>query len=72
MTGLSFARALRGFSDVTVEKVEYLANLSPARKDGVLTIPTLVSGENRLRGIVLGTKKISQFLEALSPSAAST
>ncbi len=55
-----------------MEKVEYLANLSPARKDGVLTIPTLVSGENRLRGIVLDTKKISQFLEALSPSAAST
>ena len=55
-----------------MEKVEFLANLSRARKDGVLTIPTLVSGENRLRGIVVGKKKISQFLEALSSSAAST
>ena len=55
-----------------MEKVEYLANLSRARAEGVLSIPTLVSGEKRLRGIILGKKKISQFLESLSPSPAST
>jgi hypothetical protein len=65
VTGLSLSRALRDFPDITLEKVEYLTNFSRARKAGVLTIPTLVSGETRLSGILLGKKSIHQFLEAL-------
>jgi hypothetical protein len=65
VTGLSLSRALREFPDITLEKVEYLTNLADARKQGVLSIPTLVSGDKRLRGIVLGKSKICRFLEAL-------
>ena len=65
VTGLSLSRALRDFPDVAVEKVEYLANLVRARGESVRGIPTLASGEKRLSGILLGKKKIHQFLASL-------
>jgi hypothetical protein len=65
VTGLSLSRALRDFPDVVLEKVEYLANLGRAREAGVGGIPALVSGDKRLSGIILGKKRIHQFLESL-------
>ena len=65
MTGLSLSRVLRDFPDVEVNKVEFLKNMGRSRKAGVRTIPTLVSGGNKLSGIVLGKKSIRRFLESL-------
>ena len=65
MTGLSLSRALRDFPDVALEKVEYLTNIGRARAAGVGGIPALVSGDKHLSGILLGKKRIQQFLECL-------
>ena len=65
MAGLSLSRLLRGFPEITVNKVEYLTNVGRARQEGVLTIPTLVSGEERLVGLYLTKKSIRRFLEAV-------
>ena len=50
---------------MTLEKVEYLANMGRASKAGVWGIPTLVSGEQKLTGFYLTKKKIRQFLESV-------
>ena len=65
MAGLSLSRLLHEFPDVTVKKVEYLANLGRSREEGVHSIPTFVSGEKKLGGFYLTKKKIHQFLESL-------
>ncbi len=65
MAGLSLARLLPDFPDITLNKVEYLANLGRSRKAGVHLIPALVSGDKKLSGIHLSKKKICQFLESL-------
>ena len=65
MAGLSLSRLLRDFPDITLKKVEYLANLGRSRKEGVHLIPALVSGDKTLSGIYLSKKKIHQFLESL-------
>ncbi len=65
MAGLSLSRLLRDFPDITVKKVEYLANLGRSRKEGVHLIPALVSGDKKLSGIYLSKKRIRQFLESL-------
>jgi glutaredoxin len=65
MAGRSLSQLLDEFPDVTVEKVEYLANLGRSRRDGVRAIPTLVSGERRLSGFYLGKGSIRRFLESL-------
>ena len=65
MAGMSLSRLLREFPEITVNKVEYLTNIGRARKEGVLTIPTLVSGEERLGGFYLTKKSIRRFLEAV-------
>jgi hypothetical protein len=65
VAGLSLSRLLRDFPDIKVEKVDYLANLGRSRKEGIRSIPTLVSGEKRLGGFYLSKKKIHQFLESL-------
>ena len=63
--GLFLSRLLRDFPDVELEKVEYLTHLGVARRAGVRTIPTLVSGERRLAGVVLGPRRMRRFLESL-------
>ncbi len=65
MAGLSLSRLLRDFPNITVRKVEYLANLGRSRKEGVRLIPALVSGDKKLSGVYLSKKKIRQFLESL-------
>ena len=65
MAGLSLSRALKDFPDITVNKVELLTNLGRSYKEGVHLIPTLVSGQKRLSGILLIKKKIREFLESL-------
>ena len=65
MAGLSLSRLLHEFPDVTVKKVEYLANLGRSRAAGVRSIPTLVAGEKELSGFYLTKKRIHRFLESL-------
>ena len=65
MAGLSLSRVLRDFPDIALKKVEYLTNLGRSRKEGVKSIPTLVSGDKSLSGFYLSKKKIQQFLESL-------
>ncbi len=65
MAGLSLSRLIRDFPNITVRKVEYLANLGRSRKEGVRLIPALVSGDKKLSGVYLSKKKIRQFLESL-------
>ena len=65
MTGLSLSRVLRDFPDVTLDKVEYLANLGRSRRDGVRGIPTLVAGEQKLSGFLLTAGRMRKFLEAI-------
>lgn len=65
MAGLSLSRLLRDFPDITLKKVEYLANLGSSRKEGVRSIPTLVCGDKKVSGILLSKDRIRQFLESL-------
>jgi hypothetical protein len=65
MAGLSLNKVLEDFPDIEVEKVEYLTHFSAARKDGATIIPALVSGDNKLVGILLSSVKIRAFLESL-------
>jgi hypothetical protein len=65
VAGLSLSRLLRDFPDITVNKVEFVTNIRRAHRDGVHSIPSLVSGEKKLRGIYLTKKRIRQFLESL-------
>jgi len=65
MAGLFLSRQLRDFPDVTVEKVEYLANMGSSHKADVHTIPSLVAGEEKLSGFFLTNSGKRRFLEAL-------
>jgi len=65
MANRSLTQLLDEFPHITVEKVEYLANLGRSRRDGVRAIPTLVSGERRLTGFYLTRGRIREFLESL-------
>jgi glutaredoxin len=65
MANRSLAQLAGEFPHITVEKVEYLANLGRSRQDGVRAIPTLVSGERRLTGFYLTRSRIREFLESL-------
>ena len=65
MAGRSLAGLLHEFPHVSVEKIEYLTHLGRSRRDGVRTIPTLISGERRLSGFYLTKQRIRQFLESL-------
>jgi hypothetical protein len=56
---------LRDFPDIRLNKVEFLKNRQRAREDGVSAIPTLVAGDKKLSGIILGKKKIRHFFESL-------
>ena len=70
MTGLSLSRVLRDFPDIEVNKIEVLTNIGRSHKDGVRIIPALVAGDKKLSGVVLGKKKIRNFLESLSSRSA--
>ena len=65
MAGLSLSRLLGDFPDIKLEKVEYLANMGRATKEGVRLIPTLISGDKKLGGYYLTKKSIHRFLESL-------
>lgn len=65
LAGLFLSRLLPEFPDVIVEKVEYLKNMGAARRAGVQAIPTLVSGDKKLSGALLGKRRIRQFLESI-------
>ena len=65
MAGISLSHLLGDFPEIKVNKVEYLANARRSRKDGVRSIPTLVSGEKTLSGFYLTKKSIHRFLQSL-------
>jgi len=65
LAGHWLSKLLDEFPHVAVEKVEYLANLRRSREAGVRSIPTLVSGEQRLGGFLLTEGAIRRFLESL-------
>jgi hypothetical protein len=65
MAGRSLGQLLEEFPHIKLEKIEYLSNLGRSRRDGVRTIPTLVSGERRLSGFYLTRRSIRRFLESL-------
>lgn len=54
---------LKDRDDVQIEKVEIITNPLRALQDGVKIIPTLISGNERISGILLSRKKIKSFLE---------
>ena len=54
---------LKDFPEIEVEKVEFLTNRAAARDAGVSTIPSLVYGDRKLRGVVLTKGMIRRFLE---------
>jgi predicted DsbA family dithiol-disulfide isomerase len=65
LAGLFLSRLLPEFPDIQLEKIEYLTNLGAAKRAGVQAIPTLVSGDRKLTGQLLGKRRIRQFLESL-------
>jgi hypothetical protein len=65
VAGLSLKQLLPEFPDINLERVELLTNLGRARREGVPTIPTLVTGDQRLKGFYLRKKSIRRFLESL-------
>ena len=66
MTGLSLSRLLRDFPNIRIDKVEYLTHMKRARREGIHSIPALVSGDRKLNGFYLSRKRLRQFLEAES------
>jgi|TARA_B110000263_G_scaffold230221_1_gene224584 hypothetical protein len=71
VAGLSLKQLLPEFPNVVLEKVELLTNLGRARREGVPTIPTLVAGDQRLKGFYLTKNRIRRFLESLEPTGGS-
>ena len=63
--GLFLSRILEDFPEIELEKVEYLANMGAARKEGVRSIPTLKSGDSQLSGFLLRPKQMREFLALL-------
>ena len=53
---------LTEMDDVELEEVEIMTNPLRALKDGVKFIPTLISGDEKLSGILLNRDKIKTFL----------
>ena len=51
--------------DIQLEEVEIITNPLRSLKDGVKFIPTLMSGDKRLSGILLNKDKIEKFLESV-------
>jgi hypothetical protein len=65
MASLALRSLLDDYPHVSVERVEYLTNLSAARAAGVRSIPTLSSGDRSLGGFLLTKRSIRQFLDSL-------
>ena len=61
----SLAALLPSYPGIRLERVEYLANLKRAGRDGVRMIPALVSGSESLAGFYLTRAGIRDFLEAV-------
>jgi predicted DsbA family dithiol-disulfide isomerase len=66
MTSLFLGSLLAEYPDVTVERVEYLANLNSAREAGVRSIPTLVAGDMQLSGFLISRSRLRRFLERVT------
>jgi hypothetical protein len=64
-SGLLLARILRDHPDIRLHRVEVLTNRARARRDGVRSIPALVSGNRTLTGVVLTSSRIRGFLQSL-------
>lgn len=65
LASLALNSLLRDYPHVTLERVEYLTNLSSARDAGVRTIPTLMSEGRTLSGFLLTKSSIRRFLDSL-------
>jgi hypothetical protein len=65
LTSLALNSLLRDYPHISLERVEYLTNLSAARDAGVRSIPTLSSEGRTLSGFVLTKSKIRRFLDSL-------
>jgi hypothetical protein len=63
LAGLALSQLRADFPDVVVEKVEYLANIGRASREGVWLIPSLVAGDKKLSGVLLTKKSMRDFLE---------
>lgn len=65
-SNLFLGRVLRDRPGVEVTRVELLANMAQARRDGVRSVPTLVAEDGRtLSGFILTPGRIRRFLDSL-------
>lgn len=56
---------LGDYPHLSLERVEYLTNMSAARDAGVRSIPTLSSEGRTLSGFLLTKSRIRQFFDSL-------
>lgn len=64
LAGFFLNSLLEEFPEIEVKKVEFLTHRAAAREDGVTSIPTLKAGDRKLSGVLLGKRRIRQFLES--------
>ena len=62
---LWLGQLLPEFPDVTVERVDVLAERRKADEAGVRMIPALVAGDRRASGFILTKGAVRRFLEAI-------
>jgi len=56
---------LKDYPEIAVEKLEFFTHMAAAKAAGVRSFPTLVSGGQKLSGILLTEKNIRKFLEGI-------
>jgi hypothetical protein len=65
LSDLALRRILRDRPGFALTRVELLTNRSRARRDGVRSIPTLVTAGRTLTGVLLTPGRIERFLDSL-------
>jgi predicted DsbA family dithiol-disulfide isomerase len=65
LSKIALASVLKEFPEITLRKVEYFGNLRSAKAAGVRSIPTLVSGDKILQGVVFTRKQLRGFFASL-------
>ncbi len=65
MARAAMDKILPDFPEIELESVDFLTHLGDARGAGVWSIPALVSGEEKLTGVLLSSARIRVFFESL-------
>ena len=51
------------YKDIEITEIDVLTSPGIARKDGILMIPAITVGDNKLSALFLGQEKIEKFLK---------